>query len=251
MAEGAQAPKLTLIDSIREKNGKKIDRQPESRTLDEGGQKLDTRFYKLEKLVKWEHIEEVNQMLMDGVTPRAVSTWCADKGFIISHPKLYEYKDMLQEAITKNVTVERLLGVGMPKRKSILLQALGGHVTNYVKNEMELLDQLIHLGMSAVAKEPEVKIETAMKAIELKNKLTGGKHAGLTMYGLDQLRELEKAKMDVIVGIVLEYLPEERHAELTEAISAAEREFYETQAPELLEQYEESLKEDIEDPIKD
>ena len=244
--------KLTLIDSIRAKNGKKVNKDPESRLTGEDG-KLDTRYYKLEKLVKWEYIEDVNRMLIeDGVTPRAVSTWCANKGFIISHPKLYEYKEMLQEAIAKNVTVERLLGIGIPKRKSILLQALGARgVTTYVKNEMELLDQLIHLGMSAVAKEPEVKIETAMKAIELKNKLTGGKHAGLTMYGLDQLRELEKAKMDVIIGIVLKYLPEDKHEELTLAISDAEREFYETQAPELLEQYEESLKETSEDPIQE
>lgn len=207
-------------------------------------EKLETNYYKLEKLLKWEHAEEVKQKLADGVSPRIVSAWCKERGFVISHPKLYELKELLQEAVMRNIAVERLLGIGVPKRKSILLQALGCHgITTYVKNEMELLDQLIHLGMSEVGKSPTIKIETAMKAIELKNKLTGGKHAGLTMYGLDQLRELEKVKMDAMVAVVMQYLPEEKYGELAEAVAQAEREFYETQAPELLEEYERAIQE--------
>lgn len=211
---------------------------------------LETRYYKLEKLVKWEHVDEVNDMLMNGVSPHKVSEWCKELGFNISHPKLYEYKEMLQTAITKQITVERLLGIGVPKRTPIVLQALGlTSAKNLVKNEMEVLDAIVQRGYDALTSNPTIKIQDALRAIELKNKLTQGQHNGLTNYGLDQLRELEQAKFQAIVNVVLQYLPEDKHDELQEAISVAEREFYETQAPEYLEEYERSLEEQLaEDP---
>lgn len=208
---------------------------------------LETKYYKLERLVKWKHCEEVNDMLMNGVSPHKVSEWCKEHGFSISHPKLYEYKEYLQTAIAKQITVERLLGIGVPKRTPIQLQALGiVAAKDMVKNEIDVLDAIIQRGFNALTANPTVKLQDAMRAIELKQKLTGGAHGGLTSYGLDQLRELEKAKFNAIVEVVLQYLPEDKHVELEEAISNAEREYYETQAPELLEEYEKALQSDIE-----
>jgi len=212
--------------------------------------RLETRYYKLEKLVKWEHIDTVNEMLMSGISPHEVSRWCKERNFSISHPKLYEYKEMLQEAISRRITVERLLGIGVPKRTPIVLQALGIQgVKQHVKNELEVLDSIIHLGMSAISNSPTIKIETALKAIELKNKLTDGKHAGLTGYGLDQLRELEQAKFNAVMEVVLKYVPEEHHEELEAALATAERNFYHERAPELLEEYEQAVQEGMEDIV--
>lgn len=210
------------------------------------GNNLETRYYKLEKLVKWDKVEEVNDMLMNGVSPHKVSDWCKENGFTISHPKLYEYKALLQEALAKHVTVERILGIGVPKRTPIVMQALGlTSSKNLVKNEMEVLDAVIQRGFDALAASPTVKIQDALRAVELKNKLTQGAHAGFTGYGLDQLRELEQSKFQAIVDVVLTYLPEDKHEELQEAIATAERTFYETQAPHLLEEYERSLEEQV------
>jgi hypothetical protein len=207
---------------------------------------LETKYYRLEKLVKWEHVETVNDMLMNGISPHKVSDWCKENGFTISHPKLYEYKALLQEAITKHVTVERILGIGVPKRTPIVMQALGlTSSKNLVKNEMEVLDAIVQRGFDALAASPTIKIQDALRAIELKNKLTQGAHAGLTGYGLDQLRALEQAKFSAIVEVVLDYLPEDKHDELQEAIAKAERKFYEEQAPEYLDEYEKSLEEEV------
>lgn len=204
--------------------------------------KLETKYYKLEKLVKWEHVEEVNEMLMNGISPHKVSDWCKEKGFSISHPKLYEYKDMLQTAITKQITVERLLGIGVPKRSPIKLASLGlTPIKDMVKNEMDVLDSIVQKGYEALLSSPTIKIQDALRAIELKNKLTEGKHAGLTGYGLDQLRALEQAKFQAMVSVVLKYVPEDKHPEIEEAIAQAERSFYENEAPDLLDQYEEQL----------
>ena len=47
-------------------------------------QGLETKYYKLEKLVKWEHREQVDTMLLNGVSPHKVSDWCKEQGFSIS-----------------------------------------------------------------------------------------------------------------------------------------------------------------------
>jgi len=210
--------------------------------------KLETRYYKLEKLVKWDKVDQVNEMLLSGVSPHKVSDWCKEQGFYISHPKLYEYKALLQEAITKQITVERLLGIGVPKRTPIQLQALGiSSAKEMVRNEIEVLDAIIQRGFNALTQSPTIKIQDALRAIELKQKLTGGAHGGLTLYGLDQLREIESAKFNAIVEVVMKYLPEDKHEELEQAIAEAERKFYMENAPELLEEYERALQEELDD----
>ncbi len=216
--------------------------------MDQNRHRLESRYYKLERLVKWDKVETVNEMLLNGISPHQVSAWCKDNGFSISHPKLYEYKEMLQEAITRRITVERLLGIGVPKRTPIVLQALGiQSAKNMVKNELEVLDQIIHLGAAALSQSPTIKLESVMRAIELKNKLTEGKHAGLTGHGLDQLRELEQAKFNALVGVVMQYVPEDKHEELESAIAAAERQFYQDRAPDLVEEYDRAVQEGLDD----
>jgi len=210
--------------------------------------KLETRYYKLEKLVKWEHCAEVNEMLLAGISPYVVSDWCKERGFSISHPKLYEYKEMLQTALSKQITVERLLGIGVPKRKPIILQALGiESAKDMVKNEMEVLDAIIQRGFTALSASPTIKLTDALRAIELKNKITNGKHGGLTGYGLDHLREVEQAKFQAVVDVVMKYIPEDKVEELQEAMAEAERKYYQENAPELLEEYEKTMEEAFKD----
>ena len=153
---------------------------------------------------------------------------------------------MLQTAIAKQITVERLLGIGVPKRSPIQLQALGiTSSKNMVKNEIDVLDAIVQRGFDALTQNPTVKLQDAMRAIELKQKLTGGSHGGLTSYGLDQLREVEKAKFSAMVEVVLKYIPEDKHEELEQAIATAEREYYANHAPELLEEYDKAMQEEI------
>lgn len=211
-------------------------------------ERLETKYYRLERLVKWDKIEQVNEMLMEGVSPLKVSEFCKDNGFSISHPKLYEYKEYLQTAISKQITVERLLGIGMPKRSAIQLQILGiTDAKNMVKSEIDVLDAIVQRGFDALTQNPTVRLQDAMKAIELKQKLTGGAHAGLTSYGLDQLRAIETAKFQAMLEVVLDYVPEEKHYEIEEAIQNAERTYYEENAPDLLDEYEAQLQKEIED----
>jgi hypothetical protein len=204
--------------------------------------------YKLERLLQWEHVKEVNEMLLSGaVSPYGVSTWCKERGFSISQAKLYEYKEMLQQAAIKQITIERLLGMDQPKRTPIVLQALGMEdAKNMVRHEMEVLDVIIQRGYSTLLKADEIGVNDVMKAIELKHKLTGGSHGGLTGYGIDELRELEERKFESITQVVLKYIPEDKIDEIQEAIQQAEKDFYEDVAPQYVEEYEKRTEEEVE-----
>lgn len=204
--------------------------------------KLETKYYKIEKLLKWEHRHEVDRMLAGGVSPQKVSEWCKDKGLSISKQKLYDYKDMLRRSASKKITIEQLLGLGETRRTPIILETLGmGEVQEIVKNELEVLDAMIQLGFNNIKKSPDVKMGDVLRAIELKDKITGGAHGGLTMYGIDQLRELEEKKFSAILEVVMKYLPEDKLEEIHEAIENAEREFYTEYAPEYLEDYDNEI----------
>jgi hypothetical protein len=205
-------------------------------------EKLETNYWKLERLVKWEHCKEVNEMLLNGGNPREISRWCKDRGFIISHPKLYEYRQMLQEAIAKEITIEKLMGIGVPKKRPAVMELLG--VTNareMARTDLEVLDLIIQRGFATAATNSDVKITEAMKAIEIKNRITGGNGGGLTTYGLEQIRELEQAKINAILEVVVRYVPQNKWEELQEAIEEAERKFYEENAPQFLEEYEKQI----------
>ena len=204
--------------------------------------KLETKYYKLERLCKWSKIGEVNRMICNGLSPKKVSQFCIENGFKISTSKMYEYRDILTEALNRDITVERLLGMGQTKRSPVFLKTEGYEETrDRVKNEMDVLDNIIQKGYEAMKLNPTIQLRDAMRAIELKNKITGGKHGGLTPDGLNELRELEERKVEAILKIVCSYLPEDKQEELQLSIEQAEREFYQEHAPHLVPEYEKAL----------
>lgn len=210
---------------------------------------LETKYYKIEKLLKWEFRDEVDKMLIaNTMSPAKVSEWCKERGFSISKQKLYDYKDMLQRAIQQQISVEHLLGIGETRQVPQILRTLGmGAMTQLVKNELEVLDTIIQIGFNNLVETRMVDIKDAMKAIELKDKITGGAHGGLTGYGLTQLRELEEAKFAAIIKVVMQYLPEDKLEEVQEEIELAERNFYEQYAPEYLDDYDMEMRRRLEE----
>lgn len=203
---------------------------------------LETKYYKIEKLLKWENREQVDTMLLQGMAPEKVSKWCKENGFNISKQKLYDYKEMIRKAATKRITVEELIGIGGDRRVPVVLEQLGmGNVQEIVKNEIEVLDAIVQIGFDNLKTIGNITPKDMLRAIELKDKITGGSMGGLTLYGIDQLRELEEKKFGAILQVVMKYLPEDKLEEIQEAIEIAEREFYRDYAPEYLEQYDEQI----------
>lgn len=203
---------------------------------------LETRYYKIEKLLKWENREQVDEMLLQGMNPEKVSKWCKENGFSISKQKLYDYKEMIRKSAAKKITVEELIGMGGDRRVPVVLEQLGmGNVQEVVKNEIEVLDAIVQIGFDNLKTMANVSPKDMLRAIELKDKITGGAMGGLTLYGLDQLRELEEKKFGAILEVVMKYLPEDKLEEIQESIEVAEREFYQLYAPEFLEDYDKQI----------
>lgn len=232
------------------KNNKNNDKLPKSGkvrlTVDQLEEiELETNYTKLEKLCKWEYVDDVNEMLIKGISAHKVAEWMRMRGFKISSSKLYEYKEHLQNAVTQKVTVDRLLGIGAP-RKRIDMRLLGvSNTSELVMNEIELLDAIIQRGFNGLYDDPTIRIGDAMKAVESKNRLTGGNHGGITSFGLDQLRAVEQRKFEAMLNVVMRYLPEERLPELERAVAEAERRYYEQEAPHLLEDYERVMQDEL------
>lgn len=220
-----------------------------AKSADRNLEGLETKFYKLERLCKWDRVEEVNDMLLRNVSPERVSQWCKERGMDISRPKLYEYKNILLEATAKEITVERILGIGAPADPHGLLKKMGisSSTKTLVRSEMEVLDLFIQRGFDVASTSPDIKITDAIKAIELKNKLTQGTHGGLTAYGVEQLREIEKYKFDAVMEVIKKYVPEDNWAELEEEVGKAERKYYEDNAPELLDEYDRVMQEALDE----
>ena len=209
-------------------------------------EKLETKYYKIELLLKWDKREALDNMLITGSSPEKVSIWAKAEGFSISRQKLYDYKDMLTRSIQRKITVEKLIGIGDTRKTPVVLKTLGmTETTDLVKNQMEVLDGIIQMGMNSLQNMPIIKMTDVLRAIELKDKITGGSDGGLTGYGLDQLRDLEEAKFSAIIGVVMKYLPEEKITEIQDEIEEAERKFYEDYAPEMLDEYDKVIQDRI------
>lgn len=99
---------------------------------------------------------------------------------------------------------------------------------NKVKSDMELLDEVIQKGMETLDKMEAISPNTAIKAIEMKHKITGGKHQGFTTYGLEEIRLREKARENAMLVVMLEFIPEEKHEEVIDRMEETTKEYYES-----------------------
>ncbi|MNW28139.1 hypothetical protein D3C74_49530 [compost metagenome] len=211
---------------------------------------------KLPELLKWKKRPFLDKMLDDGVSPNACAKWCNENGFVVSVPTIYAYAKKRKESIIKDVQAEELM---RDKRKGENYKEKDdpSNIEKYnptnedrrkanatvdrVKSDMELLDMVIQKGMNALNVMEYIKPEIAIKAIEMKNKITGGSHQGFTTYGLEEIRLREAARENAVMVILLEFVPEEQHDAVIARMEQATRDYY--AGIGLGEAYEETLKE--------
>ena len=90
-----------------------------------------------------------------------------------------------------------------------------------------MLDTIIQKGFASLKEVDYVEAPLAMKAIEVKAKVTGNQLQGLSLVGLRELRLRQSAKEQAMTEVILRFIPEEQHEEVYQAIEEAEAEFYE------------------------
>lgn len=198
---------------------------------------------KLIELSNWKNIEVVNNMLDAGESPNNVCKFINQNGFKISAPMVYEYAKVRKQAIVSHISMDHLLGVaadkasgGMKVERSESFNAK----QKQLKSEIDMLDEIINKGYKdwrEIFMNKPVTMAMTMNAIKMKNDLTNSSHGFLTNYGMEQLRELEKQKYEVLIDLIMGYVPEELREQVAQEVDAAEDEYYRN-----TEYYEEYLK---------
>lgn len=182
---------------------------------------------KLTELCKWDRVAEVNKKLDSGESPASVCTWVNKVGFKISPPLMYDYAKMRKKALVDGINVEHMLGtVSKPvvDRADPLTQS----TTKKLKSEIDALDLIIDSGYSTLInwEDRPISPKTMMEAIKLKNDLTDGNHGFLTNYGMEQLRDIEQKKYELIIQHLISYIPKTRQQEAVDKIAEIEDSYY-------------------------
>jgi hypothetical protein len=193
---------------------------------------------KLVELINWKYIDVVDNMLDAGESPKKVHTWIVGQGFSISHPLVYEYAKLRKQAIADGINVRKMI-VPAIKRVPVLngenkIKLNNGFSPferrqNLAISELEIMDKIIQAGYQTVLEkitENKISISTMMDAIRFKNTLTEGTHNNLTDYGIEYLKRLEQGKYQVIMEVLINFIPEDSREKALEAIEKAEDEYY-------------------------
>lgn len=182
---------------------------------------------KLQKLCKWKHIDEVNRRLDAGETPNSVAKYIKQNGFKISNPLVYEYAKLRKKSLVDGVNVEHMVGIAS---KPLIDRTDPSTIAaeTKLKSEIDALDMIIQGGYNTLLEfsDRPISASTLMSAIKLKNDLTDGNHGFLTNYGMEQLREIESAKYQLLMEHLIRYIPEELRQEALDSMESIEEDYY-------------------------
>lgn len=183
---------------------------------------------------------KVNEALDTNKTYDEIMELCAEYEFEISKATLSRYKDKREEAIKKGIPLEEVLD---GRVKSKVVSIAGKEVKSPVEtrhdkhekemsaqdtlySDIELLDDIIQKGFNGMQYVSVVDPQIAMKAIELKKKITGDSLQGMSVAGLKELNLRNLALQNSLTEVLFKYIPEDKHEEVIEYIDQVEEEFY-------------------------
>lgn len=187
-------------------------------------------------------VSKVDEALDEGKTYEYIIEFCKEKfDFDINKSALTRYKEKRRESIEKGIDLESILDKRRKSGKIIDIKSKEvlpeqGSPENYNKtfdtvetvyNDVEVLDQVIKKGFQGLQFVEAVEPTLAMKAIEVKAKITGNQLQGMSLAGLRELRLRQSAKEQAMTEVIMKFIPEDDHEAVWEEIERAEKEFYE------------------------
>lgn len=209
-----------------------------------GSSSVLVQLYKNKKLCT-----KVDNMLDEGLTYDYIIEFCKDNDFSISKASLTNYKKKREEAIETGTPLLQLLD---KRAKDNVTYISDKQVSEFWKNpedgseesmsmasvtdmtkvgkvynDLEFLDEVIAKGKKGLNAFDVVDTPLAMKAIELKAKITNNQLSGLSIAGLREIKLRQAAKETAMMQVIMAYVPEDKHDQLFEDLDLAEKEFYE------------------------
>lgn len=188
---------------------------------------------------------KVDEALDTGVPYTDIVELCKQYDFEISPATLTRYKNKREEAIEKDVPLSSILDmrtktgkiVDLNKKRQNLgaISELSGddrlgtisESADIIHNDIQLLDAIIQKAYNGIAQTQILDAMQGVKAIEVKHKVTGNALQGLSLAGLRELKLREKARSNAVAEVLMQYIDEEKHEEVMQAINDAEDAYYE------------------------
>jgi hypothetical protein len=192
---------------------------------------------------------KVDNMLDEGQTYDYICDFCKEQGLSISKASLTNYKKKREEAVETGKPLLQLLDKrtkdnvtyitdretkAFKKKKDNLPAREDETVTRVsalnkmesVFSDLEFLDEIIHKGMKGLRQFDVVDTPLALKAVELRAKITNNQLSGLTIAGLRELKLLITARESVFTELIMKYVPEDQHDKLFDEMDELEAQFY-------------------------
>jgi hypothetical protein len=193
---------------------------------------------------------KVDNMLDEGQTYDYIIEFCKENGLSISKASLTNYKKKREESVATGVPLLQLLDKrakdnvtyitnkeveAFKKKKESQTPSVETHVATVtslskvdkVFNDLEFLDMVIQKGMKGLKEFDVVDTPLAMKAIELRAKITNNQLSGLSIAGLRELKLRQQARESAMMEVIMKYVSEDKHDELFADMDEAEGRFYE------------------------
>lgn len=192
-------------------------------------------------------VTKVDNLLDEGQTYEYVVEFCKENGLDISKASLTNYKKKRQESIETGKPLLQLLDKrakdnityitdkevsAFKKKKETRVNEIAIHEppvldrVDKVYSDLEFLDEIISKGMKGLKSFDVVDTPLALKAVELRAKITGNQLNGLSLAGLREIKVRMMAKESALTEIIMKYVPEEKHDQLFADLDEAERLFY-------------------------
>ncbi|WIW77393.1 hypothetical protein CKA15_182 [Listeria phage cka15] len=185
---------------------------------------------------------KVNDALDEDKSYDYIVNLCSQYNFVISKSAISRYKVKREESIETGIDLGALLDkrrknettatVSMiaPKEKKSSPEDKRYEETfstvDKVYNDVMVLEEIIQKGMEGLQYTEIIEAPIAMKAIEIKAKITGNQLQGLSIIGLRELKLRSVAKETAITEILMQYIPEDKQGEVLTKMREVEKEFY-------------------------
>lgn len=189
---------------------------------------------------------KVDAMLDENKPFSYILNYLKTKKFYLSAGSLSNYRKKRIEALQKNIPLKDL--IDRRKKGSIIYldthnkddneddpveeepfsptSALSSHPNPAYVSDIEFLDEIIGKAKKTLQGVEVLDVPLALKAIDLKDKLTGGNLHGMTIEGLRAYKLKEDALSDAMVSVIMSYIPEDKHEEVYSALEKAQQDFY-------------------------
>ncbi|AII27957.1 hypothetical protein LD13_gp056 [Bacillus phage Bobb] len=189
---------------------------------------------------------KVDMMLDEGQTYDYIIEFCKDNDLSISKASLTNYKKKREESIETGKPLLPLLDKRAKDNVAYIADKERTPQKNFadsqpsspaqihdidkvdtVFNDLELLDELIRKGFKGVKHFDVVDAPLALKALELKAKITNNQLGGMSIAGLREIRLRQHAKESAFMEVIMKYVPEAQQDQLLIDLEEAEKQFYE------------------------